>query len=52
MCTQSDDDLAVSDWLQEAVWAELGEAVGRLDKAALEEKRPITPRFAKRILRL
>jgi hypothetical protein len=27
LCTQSGDDLAVSDWLQEAVWAELGEAV-------------------------
>jgi len=33
-------------------FAALGEAVGRLDKAALEEQRPITPRFAKRILGL
>jgi chromosomal replication initiation ATPase DnaA len=31
-------------------FAALGEAVGRLDRAALAEKRAITPRFAKRIL--
>jgi DnaA regulatory inactivator Hda len=33
-------------------FAALGEAVDRLDKAALQEKRPITPRFAKRVLGL
>ncbi len=33
-------------------FAALGEAVDRLDRAALQEKRPITPRFAKRILGL
>lgn len=33
-------------------FAALGEAVSRLDRAALQEKRPITPRFAKRILGL
>ena len=33
-------------------FAALGEAVCRLDRAALQEKRPITPRFAKRILGL
>jgi chromosomal replication initiation ATPase DnaA len=31
-------------------FAALGDAVDRLDRAALQEKRPITPRFAKRIL--
>ncbi|MEN3973768.1 DnaA/Hda family protein [Emcibacter sp. SYSU 3D8] len=31
-------------------FAALGDAVSRLDRAALREKRPITPRFAKRIL--
>lgn len=33
-------------------FAALGEVVSRLDRAALQEKRPITPRFAKRILGL
>jgi DnaA regulatory inactivator Hda len=33
-------------------FASLGEAIKRLDRAALEEKRAITPRFAKRILGL
>lgn len=36
----------------ERSFAALGEAVARLDQAALREKRPITPRFAKRILGL
>lgn len=33
-------------------FAALGEAVDRLDRSALQEKRPITQRFAKRILGL
>ncbi len=36
----------------ERSFAMLGEAIERLDRAALSEKRPITPRFAKRILGL